>query len=146
MKLITHFAAIASLAFAATSAWADTATLKIGKQTVRAEIVNTPQSRERGLMGRESLCSECGMLFVFNRADRYAFWMKNTPLPLSIAFIASDGTIINTDEMQPHTTNTHSSQGDALYALEMNSKWFAHNKIKPGDKVIGLERVPKAHQ
>ena len=97
-------------------------------------------------MGRESLCSECGMLFVFNRADRYAFWMKNTPLPLSIAFIGSDGRILNTDEMQPNTTNLHSSQGDALYALEMNSKWFAHNKIKPGDKVIGLERVPKAHQ
>ncbi|MDH4285621.1 MAG: DUF192 domain-containing protein, partial [Gallionellaceae bacterium] len=67
-------------------------------------------------------------------------------LPLSIAFIGSDGCILNTDEMQPNTTNLHSSQGDALYALEMNSKWFAHNKIKPGDKVIGLERVPKAHQ
>lgn len=146
MKLITHFAAAASLTFAVIPAWADTATLKIGKQAVHAEIVNTPQGRERGLMGRESLCSQCGMLFVFDRADRYAFWMKNTPLPLSIAFIASNGSILNIEEMQPNTTNTHFSQGDALYALEMNSNWFAHHKIKPGDKVIGLERVPKAHQ
>lgn len=97
-------------------------------------------------MRREHLCGNCGMLFVFERADRYAFWMKNTPLPLSIAFIAGDGRILNTAEMQPYTTDPHGAHGDALYALEMNRNWFAKNGIKPGDKVLGLKRVPKARQ
>ena len=125
-------------------AWAEEVILKIGPQTVRAEIANTEQSRERGLMRRDHLCDDCGMLFVFEKADRYSFWMKNTPLPLSIAFIAADGSIINIDEMLPDTTNTHDSQGPALYALEMNSGWFAKNRILAADKVQGLRRASKA--
>ncbi|MBI5658661.1 MAG: DUF192 domain-containing protein [Nitrosomonadales bacterium] len=144
MKRLAGSALLFCLALALPAAWAETVPLKIGAQTVRAEIANTPQSRERGLMQRDRLCGNCGMLFVFDRADRYAFWMKNTPLPLSIAFIAADGGILNTAEMQPNTTDPHGAQGDALYALEMNRNWFARNGIKPGDKVLGLKRVPKA--
>lgn len=124
-------------------AWADEVILKIGPQTVRAEIADTPQSRERGLMQRDRLCSNCGMLFVFEKASRYSFWMKNTPLPLSIAFISADGRIINIEEMLPNTTDTHDSHGEALYALEMNSGWFARNRISPANKVQGLS-APKA--
>ena len=132
------------LALVLPEAWAEEAILKIGSQTVRAEIANTEQSRERGLMQRDHLCADCGMLFVFEKANRYSFWMKNTPLPLSIAFIAIDGSIINIEEMKPNTTDTHNAQGDALYALEMNSGWFARNRIAPADKVQGLKHAPRA--
>jgi hypothetical protein len=125
-------------------AWADEIILKIGAQTVRAEIANTEQSREHGLMRRDHLCADCGMLFAFEKAGRYGFWMKNTLLPLSIAFIAADGSIINIEEMQPNTIDIHNAQGEALYALEMNSGWFARNGIAPDSKVQGLKHAPKA--
>lgn len=140
MKL-TRAASLLCLILVLPSAWAEEITLRIGKQTIHAEVANTPKSREQGLMRREHLCANCGMLFVFEKADRYLFWMKNTPLPLSIAFIAADGSIINIEEMQPHTTDTHGAEGDALYALEMNRNWFANNGIMPREKVRGLKQV-----
>ena len=133
------------LALTLPSAWAEEITLRIGKQTVHAEIADTPQSREHGLMQRDQLCADCGMLFVFERADRHSFWMKNTPLPLSIAFIAADGAIINIAEMQANTTDSHRAEGDALYALEMHSGWFAKNGIRQGDRVRGIKYVPATH-
>ena len=144
MKLVCA-ALLLCLTLALPSAWAENITLQIGKQTVHAEIANTPQSRERGLMQREHLCAGCGMLFVFEKAGRYNFWMKDTPLPLSIAFIAANGAIINVAEMQANTTDSHSAKGDALYALEMPSGWFARNGITPGHKVRGIKNVPAAH-
>ena len=135
-------ASLLCLAFALPSAWAEKITLQIGKQTVHAEIADTPQSRGRGLMQRDRLCANCGMLFVFEKAGRYRFWMKDTPLPLSIAFITADGSIINVAEMQPYTTDSHGAEGEALYALEMNRSWFTRNGIKPGNKVQGLRHAP----
>lgn len=120
------------------AAWAQETLLKLGNTTIRAEIADTPQSRERGLMQREQLCGDCGMLFVFERADRYAFWMKNTLLPLSIAFISADGHILNIEDMQPGTTALHYAAGAALYALEVNQGWFARNGIAPGGTIPGL--------
>jgi hypothetical protein len=120
-------------------AWGEELTLHIGKHAVRAEIADTAKSRELGLMGRERLCADCGMLFIFEMADRHNFWMKNTPLPLSIAFIAADGGIINIEEMQPNTTTLHGALGNALYALEMNSGWFERNEVKPDDTVKGFQ-------
>ena len=133
------------LTFALPSAWAEKIMLGIGKKTVHAEVANTPQSREHGLMQRNKLCADCGMLFVFEKVDRYNFWMKDTPLPLSIAFITADGAIINIAEMRPNTTDSHSAKGDALYALEMPGGWFARNGIKPGGKVRGVKNAPAAH-
>ncbi len=127
-------------------AWARDVSLHLASSTIQAEIADTPQARERGLMQRKTLCADCGMLFVFPFAAQYGFWMKNTPLPLSIAFIAPDGRIINIVEMQPYTTDTHSAEADALYALEMNSGWFARHHAKPGDKIEGLLSVPPANQ
>ncbi|MDD5180063.1 MAG: DUF192 domain-containing protein [Gallionellaceae bacterium] len=127
-------------------AWAGTITLSIGKQTVYAEVVDTPQSRERGLMQRDHLCANCGMLFVFENPGRLSFWMKDTTLPLAIAFIAADGTIVNIEEMQPDTTGSHVAQNDALYALEMNRNWFSKNGIRPDDKVRGIPQTLKAHR
>lgn len=140
----TSAALLLCLALALPSAWAEKITLRIGKQTVHAEIADTPKSRERGLMQRDHLCADCGMLFVFEKADRYNFWMKDTPLPLSIAFIAANGAIINIEEMQPNTTDFHSAKGDALYALEMRSGWFARNGIKQGYRVQGVKNAPAA--
>jgi hypothetical protein len=139
-----HTVLLFCFALALPSAWAEKITLQIGKQSIHAEIADTPQSREHGLMQRNQLCADCGMLFVFEKADRYNFWMKDTPLPLSIAFIAADGTIINIAEMQPNTSDTHGAKGDALYALEMSNGWFARNGIKPGDKVLGVNNAPAA--
>ncbi len=129
------------LALALPSAWAETITLHIGQHHVYAEVARTPQSQERGLMQRGHLCADCGMLFIFKKADRVSFWMKDTPLPLSIAFIAADGTILNIADMQPNTTDTHSAQGDAIYALEMNRGWFAQHGIQPGNKIRQLEQL-----
>jgi hypothetical protein len=84
------------------------------------------------------------MLFVFPQAGRHKFWMKNTTLPLSIAFIAADCRILSIDEMQPNTTTIHSSASKYLYALEMNKDWFAHHTIKPQECVLGLKYVPSA--
>lgn len=127
--------------FALRPVWGENIPLKIGKHSIHAEIADTPQSREQGLMQRGRLCANCGMLFIFEKADRYSFWMKNTPLPLSIAFIAADGSILNIEEMQPNTINPHHAQGDALYALEMNSGWFTRNSIKRGTTVQGLRQA-----
>ncbi len=96
-------------------------------------------------MQRDRLCDNCGMLFVFEKADRYSFWMKNTLIPLSVAFIGPDTSIINIEEMQANTTDIHNAQDDALYALEMNSGWFSRNNIFPANKVQGLKLAPKAH-
>ena len=131
--------------FALQPACGENISLKIGKHNIHAEIANTSQSREQGLMGRDFLCANCGMLFIFKKADRYNFWMKNTTLPLSIAFIAADGSILNIEEMQPNTPDTHHAQSDALYALEMNSGWFARNGIKRGITVQGLMQAPTGH-
>lgn len=123
--------------------WAGDIELNIGTHRIHATIANNAYTRERGLMKSAQLCINCGMLFVFPQAGKQFFWMKDTPLPLSIAFIAADGTILNIDEMQAYTTNRHSSLGDALYALEMNKGWFNERVIKAKDRVQGLHNAPR---
>jgi len=112
-------------------------TLTIGSQKLVAEIATTPEQREVGLMNRFSLKPDHGMLFVFERPEPLAFWMRNTYVPLSIAFIAADGRILNIDDMQPQTDDAHWSKGAALYALEMKKGWFAERGIGPGAMVQG---------
>jgi uncharacterized protein len=124
------------------TAWGSDITLRIGTHSIRAMIANTPDSRERGLMHYTYLCANCGMLFVFPQPGKHHFWMKGTTLPLSIAFIAADGRILNIAEMQANTTQTHSARGDAKYALEMNKGWFTEHAIKPDDRVQGLQQSP----
>lgn len=125
------------------AAWGSDIELSIRAHNIRAVIANTPDSRERGLMKNTQLCENCGMLFIFPQAKKHSFWMKDTPLPLSIAFIAADGTILNILEMQANTTRSHRAQGNALYALEMNKGWFAEHAIKPKDQVKGLHNLPR---
>jgi uncharacterized protein len=115
-----------------------TTTLTIGTQKLTAELATTPAQRETGLMNRFSLKPDYGMLFVFERAEPLAFWMRNTYVPLSIAFISEDGTILNIEDMQPQTDDSHWSKGFALYTLEMKKGWFAERGIVAGQSVKGL--------
>ena len=115
-----------------------TVALKIGEHALIAEVAQTPEQRAKGLMQRFSLKPDHGMLFEFERAGIQNFWMKNTYIALSIAFIAADGRIVNIEDMQPHSEDMHRSQGPVLYALEMRKGWFAEKGIAAGSKVSGL--------
>ena len=123
-------------------AWSEELVLKIGTIRINAMVANTPESRQRGLMHTRQLCENCGMLFVFPWAGRHSFWMKETLLPLSIAFISADGTIINLSEMEANTSFTHAPHGLALYALEMNKGWFEKHGVKPKTRIEGLQTAP----
>ena len=116
----------------------DTVTLRAGKKRIHAEVAATDAQREQGLMHRKSLPENNGMLFVFDRPARSCMWMKNTLIPLSVAFIEYDGTIVNIEEMAPLTTDSHCSAGWIRYALEMNAGWFRKNGLKPGSRISGL--------
>jgi hypothetical protein len=116
--------------------------LKIKGHSVRAELADTEEVRLTGLMFRDSLPENAGMLFVYEREDRYAMWMKNTYVPLSVAFIDRRGVILNIEDMEPQTLDSHASVGPAKYALEMNRGWFKKRGIKKGDKVLGLDKLP----
>jgi uncharacterized membrane protein (UPF0127 family) len=117
--------------------------LKIKGHTLRAEVAANDQTRETGLMYRFSLKPDSGMLFVFGTPQPLAFWMKNTYVPLSIAFIDAEGRIVNIEDMAPQTEATHGSRGLALYALEMKKGWFGAKGIAPGDRVEGLDKAPR---
>lgn len=117
--------------------------LTINGHRVTAEIAATTASRTVGLMRRFSLRPDHGMLFVFDAPQPLAFWMKNTYIPLSIAFIGADGRILNIEDMAPQTEMTHDSRGPAMYALEMKKGWFAQFGIAAGDRVDGLAKAPK---
>jgi uncharacterized protein len=135
---------IALFALAAHAAAAlPTANLSIGAHKVVAEVAATPDERATGLMNRFSLQPDHGMLFVFERTEPLAFWMKNTFIPLSIAFIDERGRIVNIEDMAPQTEVTHWSTAPARYALEMRKGWFAERGVKPGDRVDGLPAAAK---
>ncbi len=114
-----------------------TQTIKVGTKSVKVEIADTGEARERGLMYRKSMPADEGMLFVFDYAQPMAFWMKNTLIPLSIGYFDANRKLITTLEMTPAVMGeqypkTYPSGGDAQYALEMNKGWFAKHGIKPG--------------
>jgi uncharacterized protein len=117
-----------------------TVELKTGIYRIQAELADTPKAREVGLMNRASMPSNSGMLFIFEQKAGHCFWMNNTKIPLSIAFIADDGKIVNIEEMQAETTNNHCPQAAVRYALEMNKQWFSERVIVPGTVVTGLPR------
>jgi uncharacterized membrane protein (UPF0127 family) len=123
-----------------------TVELKIGSHRLVAEVAATTETRTTGLMYRFSLQPDHGMLFVFDAPQPLAFWMRNTYVPLSIAYIDTNGRILNIDDMAPRTDDAHPSKGVALYALEMKKGWFADRNIRAGDRVEGLDRAPRAKE
>lgn len=119
-------------------------TLSVNGHQLAAEVASTDATRTEGLMHRRILPADRGMLFVFPEVSRHAMWMMNTYIPLSVAFLDESGTIINIEDMKPHTRDSHPSAKPAKYALEMNLGWFAKRGIKPGAKIEGLKRAPPA--
>ncbi|WP_058048376.1 DUF192 domain-containing protein [Janthinobacterium sp. Ant5-2-1] len=114
--------------------------LSAGMHLIQAEVAATEEQREQGLMYREKMAANAGMLFVFGNPSTQCMWMKNTPLPLSVAFIDSSGKIVNIEDMQPHTLDSHCSTKTVpvRYALEMNLGWFKQKNIKPGMSIGNL--------
>ncbi len=118
-------------------------TLSVGGQSVKAEVAVTDETRQKGLMFREKMAKNSGMLFVFPDIAYHAMWMRNTPLPLAVAYMDASGKIVSIHEMQPHTDASHMAAGPVKFALEMNSGWFERNQVKAGDTVKGLAKAPK---
>ncbi len=118
--------------------------LTIKNSKLKAEVAADMNTRTVGLMNRFSLKPDTGMIFVFAESQPLGFWMKNTFVPLSIAYIDRDGVIINILDMKAHDETAHPSAGPALYALEMKQGWFKERGIVAGDKVLGLEKAGKA--
>jgi len=112
--------------------------LSAGIHIIRAEVADSDDTRSHGLMFRRELPGNDGMLFVFEQPDVQCFWMRNTILPLSIAFIADDGTIVNIEDMAPQTEDPHCAKKPVRYALEMAQGWFVQHGIKAGKKLDGL--------
>ena len=148
IKLLTacFLALVMTLGDFASAADLPTVQLSIKGHQLVAETATTTATRTVGLMHRFSLKPDHGMLFVFDAPQPLAFWMKNTFVPLSIAFIGVDGRILNIEDMAPRTETTHPSQGLALYALEMKKGWFAERGIVAGERVDGLEKAPRARE
>jgi len=110
--------------------------VKVKQNVYPLEYANTFELRAQGLMHREKMCESCGMLFNFKQIKRAGMWMKNTLMPLDVAFIRADGKITDIKAMQPHDLTTIASSQPVLYAWEMNQGWFAKNAIKVGDTVV----------
>ena len=134
------FLVSSSLAFAQVNANLPTVELKTGIYRIQAEIADTPERRQTGLMNRTSMPTNSGMLFVFEEKAGHCFWMFSTKIPLSIAFIADDGKIVNIEEMQAETTNSHCPKAPVRYTLEMNQRWFSERVIGPGSVISGLPK------
>ena len=130
----------ASLALAQVNVGLPTIELKTGIYRIQAELADTPKAREVGLMNRTSMPTNSGMLFVFEQKAGHCFWMNNTKIPLSIAFIGDDGRIVNIEEMQAETLNSHCPKATIRYALEMNKQWFSERVIVPGTVITGLPK------
>ena len=115
-------------------------TLNIGIHLIKAEVAVSDEQRAQGLMFRKKMASGEGMVFRFPETRHICMWMKNTLLPLSVAFIDEKGRIINIEDMQPQTLNAHCAKKPARYALEMNQGWFRQKNIRPGIQVAGLPK------
>jgi uncharacterized membrane protein (UPF0127 family) len=111
--------------------------LNAGIHNIQAMVAQTPDQRATGLMFRSTMGSNEGMLFVFEAPAKQCFWMKNTLLPLSAAFVSDNGTIVNIEDMKPHALDSHCSAQPVRYVLEMNQGWFAKRGIKPGARLSG---------
>lgn len=115
--------------------------LRAGMHLIKAEVADNFGTRMQGLMLRTSMGTNDGMLFVFDEAITHCMWMKNTLIPLAVAFMDDAGTIVTILEMQPHDETSRCATKPARYALEMNKGWFAQRGIKPGAKIGGLEKL-----
>jgi hypothetical protein len=112
-------------------------TLSAGFHQIQVQIASTPEQHATGLMYRKEMPPHEGMLFVFSDARQQCFWMKNTVIPLTAAFVADDGTVVNLEDMQPQTTQSHCSAKPVRFVLEVNQGWFAKKGLKAGMQLAG---------
>jgi len=138
MRSILVFAAIVA---APAFAQHPVAQLNAGMHLIRAEVVSEPGTRAQGLMYRKSMAQNAGMLFIFDEAAVHCMWMKNTLIPLSVAFIDDRGAIVNIADMEPQTEASHCAAQPVRYALEMNRGWFVSRGVKPGHRLGGIPGV-----
>ena len=117
--------------------------LNVGIHLIHAELANTDASRMLGLMFRDQLAPNHGMLFTFVGAGQHCMWMRNTYLPLSVAFLDQAGAVINVEEMKPQTDDSHCAQRPASFALEMSARWFSEHGVRPGAVIEGVGRIAK---
>ena len=117
---------------------AQTVRLNAGVHLITAEVAADDPMRQRGLMFRQTLAANHGMLFVFEGKDVRCMWMRNTLIPLSVAFIDDDGRIVNIEDMKPKTEDSHCARAPVRYALEMTEGWFAQRGLKPGAVIGGI--------
>jgi uncharacterized membrane protein (UPF0127 family) len=146
-KRLVAFIALAGIAVAAPaqqSIQMPDIALTMNGHKLTAEVAYTDPARMQGLMYRRILPEDRGMLFVFAETARHAMWMKNTYIPLSVAFIDEQGVIINIENMKPQTEDTHPAAKPAKYALEVNLGWFGRHGVRPGAKIDGIDRAPPA--
>jgi uncharacterized membrane protein (UPF0127 family) len=138
-------AGAAALLLAATVAAAEMPRMELtaGFHRIEAEVAATQPERMQGLMHRRVMPRNQGMLFVFPQAARHCMWMRNTYLPLSVAFLDETGRILNIADMQPQTEDSHCAVAPARFALEMNRGWFAERGLKAGARLGGIERAPQ---
>jgi uncharacterized membrane protein (UPF0127 family) len=128
------------------AAWAQQVTrfpvvsLTAGMHVIKAEVASRETERQQGLMFRKKMGVNEGMVFLFDAPGNVCMWMKNTFIPLSVAFIEDSGKIVNIEDMQPQTTESHCAKKPVRYALEMNAGWFKQKNIKPGTVIKGLPR------
>jgi hypothetical protein len=111
--------------------------LAAGMHLIDAQVAQTPEQRQIGLMHRREMPVTEGMLFVFEQPATQCFWMKNTLLPLTAAFVADDGRVVNLEDMKPQTTDSHCSAEPVRFVLEMNQGWFAKRGVKAGSRLSG---------
>jgi uncharacterized protein len=117
--------------------------LQAGMHLITAQVAQTPAQRAIGLMWRQDMPANEGMLFVFEHAQRQCFWMQNTVLPLTAAFLADDGTIVNLADMQPLSTESHCSAQPVRFVLEMHQGWFQKRGLAPGFTIRGAPFTPR---
>lgn len=136
---VTVFAVLLGMAAQAQDApqKLDMVQLRAGMHLIQAQLARTPDERSIGLMFRPSMPANEGMLFAFEQPGQQCFWMKNTLLPLSAAFVADDGSIVNIEDMKPQTLDSHCSAKPVRFVLEMNQGWFAKRGLKAGSKLQG---------
>ena len=120
------------------------AELTAGFHRIEAEVAANQADRTQGLMHRRVLAPNQGMIFAFPQTAMHCFWMKNTPLPLAIAFLDEKGKIVSIDEMAPETEDNHCPAEPARFALEMNAGWFKAKGLKAGAVIGGIEKLPPA--
>jgi len=119
-----------------------TSRVLVAGHPLKVELAVEEPQRLQGLMFRKSMGKEDGMLFIFDEPGYHSIWMKNTLIPLSVAFVDKDGVILNIVDMEPQTLDSHMAAGPAVYAIETNRGWYADKKVKAGDKVTGLPKAP----